>query len=95
MKIYIAGPMTGYKDYNYPAFMEAEERIGNFTHGNCEIFNPARNPEQKTYADYLREAIKLLIQCDTIYMLPGWEKSNGATLEHKIAVTLGMEVIYE
>lgn len=38
-KVYIAGPMTGYKDFNFPAFMKAEE---DFTKMGFEVFNPAK-----------------------------------------------------
>lgn len=30
-----------------------------------------------------------------IYMLRGWEKSNGARAEHALAVALGLEILYE
>ena len=44
-------------------------------------------------ADHLRADIGDLLDCDAILMLPGWEDSAGATLEHSIAVALGLEVL--
>lgn len=41
MNIYIAGPMTGLPEFNFPAFFEAEEYLRNLGHFD-EIFNPAR-----------------------------------------------------
>ena len=41
MRIYIAGPMTGLPDSNYPAFHAAEARLQALGH---EPHNPARNP---------------------------------------------------
>ena len=43
----------------------------------------------------MKADIKLLLDCDAIYMLPNWEVSNGATLEREIAKTLGLEIVYE
>ena len=42
---------------------------------------------------YLREAIRLLLECDMIALLPGWEDSAGAQLEVSIAKELAMPTI--
>src|ERR1051325_1783012 len=38
MKIYLAGPMRGYKDFNFPAFMAAAQMLREMGH---TVFNPA------------------------------------------------------
>jgi hypothetical protein len=38
MKVYIAGPMRGIRDFNFPAFDEAADRLRAEGH---EVFNPA------------------------------------------------------
>ena len=42
----------------------------------------------------MRTDIKALCDCDSIILLPGWEKSNGAHLELHIAHRIGLEIAY-
>ena len=92
-KIYISGKITD--NPNYKADFEAAElalKIAGF-----QPVNPAEEhlPDGATWADYMRHDIKLLCDCDAIYMLNGWRESAGAKIEHKLARDLGMEIIYE
>lgn len=91
-RIYIAGPMTGLPDYNFPAFNEVAARLRAAGH---RVENPAENgaPEGERYVDYLRRALAQLLLCEEVRVLPGWQRSRGASLEVRIAQTLEMPVI--
>ena len=91
-KIYISGRIN---NANYKAEFEAAEsalKIAGF-----QPVNTAEEhlPDGATWADYMRQDIKLLRDCDAIYMLNGWLESAGAKIEHKLARELGIEIIYE
>lgn len=43
-KIYIAGPMSGYPEFNFPAFYEAERRL---REDGWTVFNPARKDAEE------------------------------------------------
>lgn len=44
MKIYIAGPMRGYPNFNFPAFFDMEQWL---QAKGYETFNPARSDQEK------------------------------------------------
>lgn len=100
-RIYVAGPCTGYPDLNFPAFDAETARLRALGY---EVSNPAEInagampalPEDqiKHWRLCMRLDIPQLCTCDAIVMLPGWEKSKGATLEHHIATALGMPVLH-
>jgi hypothetical protein len=48
-----------------------------------------------TYAEYMKIDIRMLLDCDAIYMLQGWESSPGATEEKRVAQLCGLRVMYE
>ncbi len=89
-RIYLAGPMTGLPDHNFPAFHAATKRLAA---AGWEVCNPAENfggrvdlPREQ----YLRADVALLVGCDAIALLPGWEDSRGAQLEYLIARELNL-----
>ena len=104
LKIYIAGPMRGYEKNNHEAFDAAERFLSNKRIWNP--VNPARkdrdagvNPEDDMTKLELKEAllrdVNLVFECDCLYMLRGWERSEGARMEHALALALGMGIQYQ
>lgn len=89
MKVYIAGPMTGIEDFNFPAFHAAAAHL---RANGYEVVNPAEvNPDTTlTWEQCMRLDIPQLCTCDAIALLPGWENSRGARLECHLAEALGM-----
>ena len=92
-KVYIAGPMSGYEEFNFPAFNRAEELLRN-SYGYEHVVNPAKlHPTTHLpWAEFLKQDLRELIACDAVFLLKGWEKSRGATLEAFVAYILGLRL---
>jgi hypothetical protein len=89
MKIYLSGPMTGKPDFNYPAFNKAALELEELGY---DVENPASNSKQDSWEDYMREALKQMLECDAVALLPGHQFSKGATEEIRIAKMLGIPI---
>lgn len=92
MRVYIAGPMTGLPDFNYPAFFKAAEALSVAGH---EPLNPAANkPEASpaSWLDFMRMSLIQIAQADGIALLPGWQNSRGAAVEYRLGHDLGLDV---
>lgn len=91
-RIYVAGPMTGLPDFNYPAFRHAASEL---VARGFAVEDPSTNelPEGSAWVDYMRVTIPQMLRCDAVALLPGWEKSKGATLEVYIAKELGLTIM--
>ena len=91
-RIYVAGPMTGLPEYNFPLFNSTAARLRS---EGWHVENPAEHGhvEGAGWADYLRWDISRIATCGAIYLLPGWSNSKGATLEVHIAGVLALEVL--
>ncbi len=102
-KVYIAGPMTGYDDWNFPAFFEAERQLLELGY---EVINPAHN-DGSTYEEalasansgkhswgwYMRRDLKHVLEVDIICLLPNWRSSKGALLEVEVAKALDLPLM--
>ena len=77
MKIYISGEITN--DPNYKEkFAETEEYL---KAKGYVIMNPAILPEGFDYEDYMTICFAMIDVCDLMFMIKGWEKSDGAKRE--------------
>lgn len=100
MRLYVAGPMRGYEQYNFPAFHEATAQL---REAGYEVVSPAEmdlelgfdpnSTAEFTEADYaaaMRRDIETLLTVDGVALLHGWRKSKGANVEHDVARALGL-----
>ncbi len=90
-RVYIAGPMTGYPEHNYPAFEAAAKTLRD---AGYDVVSPHEiNPESTPYVEAMRNDVRELITCDSICLLDGWERSRGAFGEEYLARLLEFEVV--
>jgi Domain of unknown function (DUF4406) len=94
--IYVAGPMTivGPPTWNYPAFEElasALRKEGRKVISPHELHEPS---EDLAWDWFLRRDLTQLVKCSDMAMLPGWQSSRGAKLEHYVGKALGLTIHY-
>lgn len=91
MKVYISGPITGlhFEQNVVPVFAAAQLEIEEAGH---EAVNPLNNgiAHEAAWSIRMRADLKMMLDCDMIYMLPGWMNSRGARLEFQVANILGI-----
>jgi hypothetical protein len=99
MRVYVAGPMSGYEDHNFPMF----DRVTAWLRAvwpTATVISPAeltRLDEARTgvkagtqpWAYYMAQDLKEVVTCDRVVLLPGWAQSKGARLEATNALALG------
>jgi hypothetical protein len=92
-RVYISGPIAHY---------DLEDRKEVFRDMECLLrrngyipVNPFNNglPQPGDWQDHMKADIKLLLNCQYIVLLPGWEKSKGCRLELDVAMSTGLEVL--
>ncbi len=91
---YISGPMTGIPDFNFPAFLQAEETLRRILPGVI-VLNPAKDVNGETHhprEDYLRIDVRMVTESTDVLLLPGDEYSRGAALERLVAREIGVRL---
>ena len=102
IKIFLSGPMSGYKGYNFSRFDSIAEKL---ERSGIEVVNPVticRKFKQETvikdkgaFARMVAEQQEAEKTCTAILLLNGWEVSNGAKLELMTALKNGLDIFKE
>lgn len=97
MVVYISGKISGREKEEYmKQFADAEKKL---TEKGYTVINPARvnaeMPESTSYNGYMSMSKTMLEQADCIFLMDGWQLSNGATLEMQWALNKGMMFMFE
>lgn len=92
-RLYLAGPMSGIAQFNFPLFNDVAGRL---RARGYDVFNPAENPDsgRQPRSYYMRLDIPALLTAEAVVLLPGWRGSRGANLEVWIAADTGIP-LYE
>lgn len=94
-KVYISGAIAHYgKDERRATFENAATDLRG---RGFEPVNPFENgiPQDAHWTEHMKRDIALLVGCDYIYMLNGWELSKGAKLELDVASSCGIKVMFQ
>jgi hypothetical protein len=105
VRVYISGPIKGMPDGNKEAFAQRAKELVEKGHepvnpwdingdhsGDC-IGEPVEHDTVHRYGCFLRNDIRELMYCDAITLLPGWQRSTGATTELQVATAIGLVLI--
>lgn len=91
-KIHISGPMTGLPDLNFPAFHAEPMRLRSLGYS---VANPAElNPNPNTgWHECMRNDLRVLLDCDILALLDGWQMSTDVHMGIHVAHRVGMEIV--
>jgi hypothetical protein len=83
--------MSGIDRLNFPLFNRTAVRLRNL---RWEVVNPVEiNPDENAaWLHCIAADLRAMEGCTAICMLPGWENSFGARIEHMAAQKLGLEI---
>lgn len=94
-RIYLSAPISGYDlEERKDTFMKKQVELTGMGH---EVLNPMENglPDDSPVQQHMKRDIEMLLTCDTIYMMEGWNRSAGCKVELDVAVAIGLDVVFE
>lgn len=92
-KLYISLPISGLPLESVA--IEAERYKEIFERSGYDVITlfDVCPESDKSYSFYMGKDIEALLDCDAIYLAPGWANSKGCTAEYEVARIYGKEII--
>lgn len=94
-KCYIAGKIGDLPEAEYREnFEKAKREVAAM---GWEPLSPIDLPHNhgKTWEEHMREDLIALLGCRQVYAMTNWEKSRGTTIELKLALDVGISIIFQ
>lgn len=94
--VYVAGPMRGYADFNFPAFDAARDFLKSAGH---TVISPADMDRDldggviRPVDVYIDRDVAAIRRVTRLAVLPGWEHSTGAAAEFFLARWRGLPIL--
>lgn len=98
-RIYISGPISGHDIEERR--MEFKKVQNAFEERGWTVFNPLENglPEDSPTSAHMRRDLAVLtnedIPFDSIYMMNGWNHSQGCWTEFQVATAIGLDIVFQ
>lgn len=93
MKVYVSLPISGIPmAFVKKRAQDYKEQLEAMGHDVITPFDVCNEPN-RPYAYYMGKDIEALIDCDAIYLAPGWHGSKGCTAEYEVARVYGKTII--
>lgn len=86
--VYIAGPMTGFEEHNYPLFNALATYLRD---EGFVVRNPAENfggDQTRKLYEYIELDLEMVMDTEGIVLMPGWRDSEGSRMEATVAKAL-------
>lgn len=98
--LYLAGPMTGLPRWGFDLFTEAAAalRVAGYTvaspheHDLANGFDPDSDGAGFDLHAAMRWDVDAVLRADGVALLPGWERSQGVSVEITVAAAVGARI---
>lgn len=94
-RIYLSLPISGYDlEERRETAMQTEVRLHSLGY---DVVSPLGSNWEAglTTQEYMQRDLEMLLTCDAIYLMTGWNRSAGCHCELCVATACGKEVLFE
>lgn len=101
--VFLSGPISGMTDgIHFNVAATKIHAIGWRTinpfglinvYGGVDDSTASASNNDANHTFWMRKSLSLMMDCDAVYFVAGWEKSKGARIERALVESIGMEII--